>query len=104
MARQDAGNGPSRALDKLVAGMAASFVGWETAIERQSAEGLDLYSLSVTTPAKGRANYLVVLRAWQDGQSLVAFHDAETIYEALKGAADRFINKSLVWKVDQYAK
>lgn len=103
MGAQGKGNRQSRALDKLVANLADSVVRADGAIERWGDEDVYIQSMTISTIWKGRDDYMVVVRANVGGQSKVAFHAAETFYEAVKGVCDRIVNKSLAWKDDQYA-
>jgi hypothetical protein len=72
-------------------------------IERLFEEDVVLLSLTVQTPYKGREDFLVVGRFRNGGVSMVAFHGAATFYEAIKGFLDRLINRTLVFREDQYA-
>lgn len=85
------------------AAVGQSLVNLERAIERLSGEDVHILSFTVTTPAAGRPDYLVVVRVEQGGERLVAFHNADTVWEALKGMADRIVNGTLKLKEDQYA-
>lgn len=62
-----------------------------------------LLTITVQTPWKRGADYLVVGRMLTGGRHIVAFHGADTLYEALRGFSERFVNKQLVWKDDEYA-
>jgi len=75
----------------------------ENSVERWAEEDVRLVSFTVSTPYKGRADYLVVGRFEAGTNRYVAFHSAETVYEALKGFCDRMENKTLKLREDQYA-
>lgn len=62
-----------------------------------------LMSLTVQTPWKRGDGYLVIGRIETGGQSYVAFHSSDVLYEALRGFFDRFNDSTLELKEDQYA-
>lgn len=59
--------------------------------------------LRVKFPEHEGEDYLVVMKGDSNKGNHVAFHAADGLAEALRGAAERYKNKKLVWKEDQYA-
>lgn len=47
--------------------------------------------------------WLIVIAAVQDAGPVVAFHSDYGFAEALRGSLERYMNKGLKWKVDEYA-
>lgn len=71
-------------------------------IEDFGLEGYQLMSLTIQTPWKRGSEFLVVGRIETGGTKCVAFHSADTLYEALRGFCERFTDKRLELKEDQY--
>jgi len=67
------------------------------------AEGMtEVVSFSVRLPQYAGGEYLVVVRAIQDGKPVVGFHSADTLSEVLRGVLARLTNGSIKWKADKY--
>lgn len=73
-------------------------------IDDYAEEDIYLTGLSVRTPWAGYEDFLVILRANIGGEAKVAFVSGNTMWEAMKTAGDSFVNKSLKWKADEYAR
>ena len=81
-----------------------SLVRMDVQVEERGFEGETLMGMTIQTPWKRGDDWMVVLRANFEGEPMVAFHTADTLYEVMRGVAERFVNKSLEWKEDEYAK
>lgn len=97
------GNKESRAFQKLMGRIADTLVRMNDKIDDYSDEDIYLRGMTIQTPWHGREDYLIILRATIGGQQVVAFSSGETFYEAVKVACERFINRTLKWKEDEYA-
>lgn len=79
-----------------------SIVRADQRIEDYGLDGYQLMSLTVQTPWKRGSEFLVVGRIETGGSKYVAFHSADTLYEALRGFCERFTDKRLELKEDTY--
>lgn len=60
-------------------------------------------SLTIYPPTQNRTgSWLVVLKGFAPEKRLVAFHRATTPFAAMVGILQKWIEGSLVWKVDTY--
>lgn len=64
--------------------------------------GTVLASMRVRIPSEDEGEYLIVLKARQEGRAVVGFHAADTFAEAVMGALNRLRNKSIKWRDDEY--
>ena len=76
--------------------------GLERTINRWSDEDMHLLSFTVSTPLKGRADYLIVARFTDGTSKKVAFSSGDTVYDALRTFANRMANKQLKLREDEY--
>ncbi len=66
---------------------------------------VELRGLSVRPPTEDNAEFLLVIRAYDDaGAPVVGFHSGLSLGEALAGLYERLDNASLRWKEDEYAR
>ena len=96
-------NRQSRAFERIYERIADNLVTLDRQIDEQANEDIYLMSITINTPWKSGDDYLVIARAQIGAEKVVAFHGADTIYEALTGFATRFSHKQLTWKEDKYA-
>lgn len=87
----------------IVSAVGAPIVGLESSIDAWAEDDVRLMSFTVSTYHKTGGDYLVVARFEAGGEKFVAFHSADTVWEALKGFANRMRNKDLKLKEDEYA-
>lgn len=57
--------------------------------------------IRVKTPNETGSEYLVIVKATNQGQKLVAFHGADTFEDALAGALNKMEQRGLQWKEDK---
>lgn len=61
-----------------------------------------LVGLRIKPPGDDSAEWLVVATGDTLEGAVVAFHTAGTLTEALRGVAERYVNKTLKWRDDEY--
>jgi len=74
---------------------------FEARVAQLDEEGVGMVSFTVRMPTHDKPDVLVVLRGVTDAGSVVGFHGAATVWEALNGALERVYNRSMKWKEDQ---
>jgi hypothetical protein len=104
--RDTAGNSvaSAAAFDRELARIGAILLKWEQAIEALEQDEVLVTGMNVQTPTAGRADYLLVVRAWAGGRKLVTFCSGDTLHSAIGGFVGRQRSGTILWKDDQYAK
>lgn len=87
----------------LVADIGAAISLLDRAVDRRAEDDMILETFTVQTHYKRGTGWLVVARFNCGGQRMVAFHGADTGWEALKGFASKLNNNQLRLKEDEYA-
>lgn len=72
-------------------------------IRRHGEDDFMLMGVTIQTPWKRGDGFLVIGRIETGGQSYVAFHSSDVLYEALRGFFDRFNDGTLELREDEYA-
>lgn len=67
--------------------------------ERGDGEFLTEIRLKIRYETEG--DILVVLKRAHEGDKEIAFHSADNVAEAVKGAVNRMLNGSLTWREDE---
>lgn len=73
-------------------------------IDAYAEEDVFVSSMSIRVPQDIGDDVFITVRARVNDEAVVAFHGGATFAEALTGLINRFQNRSLRWKEDQYAK
>lgn len=81
-----------------------TLIAFERAVEAADDDGLWLSGVSVRPPVEGRPEWMLVWRAVVDGRQMVAFTSGGLFHEAVRTGCEAWINRSLRWKEDQYAR
>jgi len=84
--------------------MAELFNSFEDVAEKMQDDNIMLHSVRVKLPEYGEEDYLVCIKAYEEGRAVVAFHGASSFSDVLMGVVQRMRNRSLKWKDDRYAK
>lgn len=86
-----------------LANQMSEFVLYQSWIDKLDEDEFTLKSITIRAPQGEGSDYLVIVRAWVDDQQVVGFNGGTTIVEALVGFMRRHKNKTMRWKVDEYA-
>lgn len=92
------------AFDRELSRIGAILLQWEQAIESLAEDEILVVGMNVQTAAAGRADYLLVVRAWASGRKLVTFCSGDTLHSAVGNFVGKQRSGTIVWKEDQYAK
>lgn len=95
--------GKQYAGDRVSIRVGDSLVRADYQIEERGLEGEKLVGITIQTVWTRGNDYLIVGRLRVNGEAYVAFHSADTLYEAIRGFCERYTNRTLEWKEDQYA-
>lgn len=100
-----AGNSMQATLEwqKGVISAGAQIMRLETIQENMAEDMSYIKGMSVRVPATREEEVLIVVRAHIEGTDVVAFSSGITVFEALRTTVARLQNKSIKWKVDEYA-
>ena len=79
-----------------------SLIRLDKTIEDYADDDVYLMSFTVKTTHQRGGEYLLVARIETGGAKYVAFHNADSVYDVLQGFANRFVNRQLKLKEDQY--
>lgn len=93
----------TEALERQARGIGYVLIGFDRVLENADQDNLYVTGISLRPPGDDRPEWLLIVRAMGDGQAVVAFHAASSFVEVVKGFCDRFQNRTLRWKEDQYA-
>ena len=86
----------------LILRMGQSMLELDRLLERYDDEDVFISGFSVRPPGTSGNDWFLVVRAETPEGKKVAFHNAPTFAELVKGLVDRLSNRSLKWKADQY--
>lgn len=86
----------------VVENIGYSLVTCDKKVEEYADDDYYLMSFTVQTPHKRGSDYLVIGRIETGGDKMVCFHSGDTLYEAVKGFCDRFVNKSHKLREDEH--
>lgn len=102
--RGSKGNNPSRAFQKLLTDAAGNIARIDSNLERWADEDIILKGISIKSALyTDTGEWLMTIRAVTEGKHVVAFHAASSLLELMNGFANRWNNKSLKWRDDEYA-
>jgi len=77
--------------------------GFEHLLDRLDEANIMIASVRVKVPLGDEVDYLIIVRARQEGRGVVGFHAGTTLRETLVGTIARLSNGSMKWKDDEYA-
>jgi hypothetical protein len=107
MGKQQAEFGSSweaqRAWDKTVLDAGMGVFRWERLMGLGALEGTTIESVRIRTPRTEGGEFLIVVKASVEGKRAVGFHSSTSLPEALSGAANRVLNRTLRWREDRWA-
>lgn len=92
-----------RAFDKEMVGRGVLLGRLEGYVDAYAEDEVFIQGITIRVPQDIGTDVLVVVRAVAAGESVVAYHAAPTLGEAIVGMGRRMQNKSLRWKEDKYA-
>lgn len=92
------------AFNRELARVGSMMLKWEQSLESLEDDELLVTGCTVKTPADGRAEYLLIVKATNGEGFFVCFCSGETLAAAVGNFVGRHQSGTLVWKVDEYAK
>lgn len=90
------------ALERVLYRAGYVLIGFDDVIEQADGDDIVLTGVSIKPPHEGEEQWLVVVRAYVAGEAKVAFHSDSQFIGAIKGFVERFTNRTLKWKEDEY--
>lgn len=91
------------AYQKEMVRLGQHLVRFEGMVEQLFEEDIEIQGMSIRVPQEEGQDYLVTVRAFEEGKKVVAFNSGATFAEVLRGTLARLQNRSLRWKADSYA-
>lgn len=99
------GNTASRAFEKELNRVGVELMRFDQSLDRRAGEDQILLGVSIRSPIRAeQGDWLVTVRANINGVPCVAFVGHETLIYALNSMAAKWMNGSLKWREDSYAR